>query len=82
MRIETNVSNRYAKSLITSKVKNLGKKAHEAVFSVVIPEQAFISGFVMEIDGKDYEAYIQEKEKAKNTYDAVSSIFQFNIIRR
>lgn len=71
MQIETNVSNRFAKALITSKVKNLHKSAQEAVFSVVIPDQAFISGFVMEIDGKKYEAYVQEKEKAKKTYDEV-----------
>ncbi|XP_056645310.1 inter-alpha-trypsin inhibitor heavy chain H4-like isoform X1 [Diorhabda sublineata] len=69
MRVEANVSNRFAKCQITSKVKNLDKEAHEATFSVVIPEQAYISGFIMEIDGKQYEAYVQEKEEAKKTYD-------------
>lgn len=72
MRIDCNVSNRFAKNLITSKVRNLDKAAHEVAFSVVIPDKAFISGFVMEIDGKPYEAYVQEKEAAKNTYKAVS----------
>lgn len=71
MSIESNVTNRYAKTLIKSKVKNSAKSAQEAVFEVVIPDQAFISGFVMEIDGKKYEAYVQEKEEAKNTYQAV-----------
>ncbi|CAH1130948.1 unnamed protein product [Ceutorhynchus assimilis] len=69
MRVDTNVSNRYAKTVITSKVKNLDSKAQEATFSIVTPDQAFISGFVMEIDGKKYEAYVQEKEEAKQTYD-------------
>ncbi|XP_060517468.1 inter-alpha-trypsin inhibitor heavy chain H4-like isoform X3 [Cylas formicarius] len=74
MNVETNVSNRYAKTIITSKVKNLNEIAREATFSVVLPDQAFISGFTMEIDGKSYEAYIQEKEEAKKTYEkAVSS---------
>ncbi|KAG5863933.1 hypothetical protein JTB14_012136 [Gonioctena quinquepunctata] len=74
MRVDTNVSNRFAKSQITSKVKNLDKKAQEATFSVVIPEQAYISGFIMEIDGKKYEAYVQEKEQAQTTYkNAVAS---------
>ncbi|CAG9823444.1 unnamed protein product [Phaedon cochleariae] len=74
MRVDTNVSNRFAKSQVTSKVRNLDKHAQEATFSVVIPEQAYISGFTMEIDGKQYEAYIQEKEEAKNTYkNAVAS---------
>ncbi|KAL1512999.1 hypothetical protein ABEB36_002487 [Hypothenemus hampei] len=69
MLIETNVSNRYAKTLITSKVRNLNSKAQEAVFSVITPDKAFISGFVMEIGGKKYEAYVKEKEEAKQTYD-------------
>lgn len=74
MRVDTNVSNRYAKTLITSKVKNLHSKAQEATFSVVTPDKAFISGFTMEIDGKKYEAYVKEKEEAKQTYDqAVAS---------
>nr|CAH7716627.1 unnamed protein product [Callosobruchus chinensis] len=74
MNINTNVSNRYAKTQIASKVKNLDKSANEAEFSVVTPERAFISGFVMEIDGKSYKAYVQEKEEAKKTYDdAVAS---------
>ncbi|XP_030759814.1 inter-alpha-trypsin inhibitor heavy chain H4-like isoform X7 [Sitophilus oryzae] len=76
MRVDTNISNRYAKTLITSKVKNLSPKSQEATFSIVTPDKAFISGFVMEIDGKKYEAYVKEKEEAKKTYDeAVSSGF-------
>ncbi|XP_076256938.1 inter-alpha-trypsin inhibitor heavy chain H4-like isoform X2 [Rhynchophorus ferrugineus] len=74
MLLHTNVSNRYAKTLITSKVKNLNTKAQETTFSIVTPEKAFISGFTMEIDGKTYEAYVKEKEEAKKTYDeAVAS---------
>ncbi|XP_050509623.1 inter-alpha-trypsin inhibitor heavy chain H4 isoform X1 [Diabrotica virgifera virgifera] len=68
MRVDANVSNRFAKCQITSKVRNLDKNAHEATFSVVIPEQAYISEFIMEIEGKQYKAYVQEKEQAKNTY--------------
>lgn len=72
MRVDSNVSNRFAKTLITSKVRNLAKTAQEATFSVVIPDQAFISGFTMEIDGKSYEAYVQEKKQAEETYKNVS----------
>ncbi|CAH1961436.1 unnamed protein product [Acanthoscelides obtectus] len=74
MNINTNVSNRYAKTQIASKVKNLDKSPNEVEFSVVTPDRAFISGFVMEIDGKSYKAYVQEKQEAKKTYDeAVAS---------
>ncbi|XP_017779412.1 PREDICTED: inter-alpha-trypsin inhibitor heavy chain H3-like isoform X2 [Nicrophorus vespilloides] len=74
MNIKTNVTNRFAQTTVTSKVKNHATKSQEAVFFVVLPDQAFISAFIMEIDGKNYTAYVQEKEKAKKTYeDAVSS---------
>ncbi|XP_057667755.1 inter-alpha-trypsin inhibitor heavy chain H4-like [Diorhabda carinulata] len=68
-KINANVSNRFAKTLITSKVKNPDDKAKEAVFSVVLPEKAFISEFVMEIKGQTYKAYVKEKEEAENIYN-------------
>uniref|UniRef100_A0A1Y1K8L3 Inter-alpha-trypsin inhibitor heavy chain H4 n=1 Tax=Photinus pyralis TaxID=7054 RepID=A0A1Y1K8L3_PHOPY len=69
MRIRSDIRNRFANTTITSRVRNYGSKAQEAVFSVVLPEQAFISGFVMEIAGKNYTAYVKEKEEAKRIYD-------------
>ncbi|RZB41582.1 inter-alpha-trypsin inhibitor heavy chain H4, partial [Asbolus verrucosus] len=74
MEIQTNVSNRFATTLVTSRVKNLKKTAAETTFSVILPENAFISEFVMEIGGKSYKAYVKEKEEAKRIYqEAVSS---------
>lgn len=68
MLVEANVANRYSKTSITSKVQNNDTKGHEATFTVIIPDNAFISGFVMEIDGKKYKALVQEQEEAKRTY--------------
>ncbi|XP_063902781.1 inter-alpha-trypsin inhibitor heavy chain H4-like isoform X2 [Zophobas morio] len=74
MQINANVSNRYARTLITSKVRNLKDKSKETTFSVILPENAFISEFEMEIKGKVYKAYVKEKEEAKKIYQqAVSS---------
>ncbi|KAF2899117.1 hypothetical protein ILUMI_07056 [Ignelater luminosus] len=74
MHIQSNIGNRFANTTVTSKVKNLAQKAQEATFSVVLPETAFISGFIMEVDGKNYTAYVKEKEEAKREYEqAVSS---------
>ncbi|CAG9823745.1 unnamed protein product [Phaedon cochleariae] len=74
MDIQSNISNRFAKTLVMSKVKNADNTAKEATFTVVLPEKAFISEFVMEIGGKSYKAYVKEKEEAKNIYDkAVAS---------
>ncbi|CAH1114247.1 unnamed protein product [Psylliodes chrysocephalus] len=72
--INSTISNRFAKTLVTSKVRNPETTSKEVTFTVVLPEKAFISEFVMEIDGKSYTAYVKEKEEAKNIYDkAVSS---------
>ncbi|KAJ8920664.1 hypothetical protein NQ315_004803 [Exocentrus adspersus] len=74
MEITSNVSNRFAKTLVTSKIRNGGVAAKESTFTVVLPEKAFISKFVMEVGGKSYKAYVKEKEEAKNIYDkAVAS---------
>ncbi|XP_063930131.1 inter-alpha-trypsin inhibitor heavy chain H4-like isoform X2 [Zophobas morio] len=74
MQIFANVSNRFARTLITSKVRNSESTAHETTFSVVLPDNAFISEFEMEIEGKIYKAYVKEKEEAKKIYqEAVSS---------
>lgn len=76
MLVEANVANRYSKTSITSKVQNTDIKEHEATFTVIIPDKAFISGFVMEIDGKKYKALVQEQEEAKQTYsNAISKGF-------
>ncbi|KAB0797974.1 hypothetical protein PPYR_08967 [Photinus pyralis] len=74
MHVKSNIGNRYALTTVTSRVRNFGNKAQEAVFSVVLPESGFISGFIMEINGKNYTAYVKEKEEAKRDYDqAVAS---------
>ncbi|XP_018570736.1 inter-alpha-trypsin inhibitor heavy chain H4-like isoform X2 [Anoplophora glabripennis] len=74
MDITSNISNRFATTLVVSKVKNIEKVAKETTFTVVLPDKAFISEFVMEIGGKSYKAYVKEKEEAKDIYNkAVAS---------
>ncbi|CAL8143934.1 unnamed protein product [Orchesella dallaii] len=68
-RIESDIKYRYSRTYVTSRVANKDPtKAQEVTFSVVLPETAFISKFIMEIDGKPYEAYVKEKEEAKKDY--------------
>uniref|UniRef100_A0A6P7GYP2 Inter-alpha-trypsin inhibitor heavy chain H4-like n=1 Tax=Diabrotica virgifera virgifera TaxID=50390 RepID=A0A6P7GYP2_DIAVI len=68
MDVHSNVTNRYAKTVITNRVKNPAKSAKQTTFSVVLPEKAFISEFVMEIGWNKYQAYVREKEEAKKIY--------------
>ncbi|KAF5288022.1 hypothetical protein FQA39_LY15551 [Lamprigera yunnana] len=73
MYVKSSIKNRFAHTTVTSKVRNYANKAQEAVFSIILPESAYISGFIMEIDGTNYTAYVKEKEEAKKTYDAAIS---------
>lgn len=73
MEVISEVSFRYAHTTVVAKIRNPAKRAQEASFRVLLPETAFISGFVMTLDGKSYKAYVKEKEEAKKIYtDAVS----------
>lgn len=47
MNIKSDIKLRYAKTLVTSRVANPASVAQEAIFHVVLPQNAFISGFVM-----------------------------------
>lgn len=74
MHVISNVTNRFCHTSVNSKVKNFAPEAKEATFSVVLPNSAYISGFVLEIDGKKYEAYVKEKEEAKSIYEEVGAV--------
>ncbi|CAG2189689.1 unnamed protein product [Mytilus edulis] len=69
MHIKSDVKFRFATTLVTSKVANSAKASVEAHFEVTLPDAAFITEFVMEIDGQVYPGEINEKAKAKEKYD-------------
>ncbi|XP_071156829.1 inter-alpha-trypsin inhibitor heavy chain H3-like isoform X1 [Mytilus edulis] len=69
MHIKSDVKFRFATTLVTSKVANSAKASVEAHFEVTLPDAAFITEFVMEINGQVYPGEINEKAKAKEKYD-------------
>ncbi|XP_041974558.1 inter-alpha-trypsin inhibitor heavy chain H4-like isoform X3 [Aricia agestis] len=76
MHVTSEIALRYARTAVVTYIRNPAKRAQEATFRVLLPETAFISGFVMTLDGKQYKAYVKEKEEAKQIYnDAVSQGF-------
>ncbi|KAF7273394.1 hypothetical protein GWI33_013896, partial [Rhynchophorus ferrugineus] len=64
-RIKTRIVNRFAKTVVTNKLHNDTNKEQEVTFCVVIPEEALISGFTFEIDGKQYVSEVKRKEYAE-----------------
>ncbi|XP_031770015.2 inter-alpha-trypsin inhibitor heavy chain H4-like isoform X2 [Galleria mellonella] len=74
MEVTSNIALRYAHTAVVTRVRNPAKRAQETTFKILLPETAFISGFIMTLDGKSYKAYVKEKEEAKNIYNqAVAS---------
>ncbi|KAJ9598936.1 hypothetical protein L9F63_010530, partial [Diploptera punctata] len=74
LKVESRIRSRYARTVVSSRLANPANSSQEVFFSMVLPDTAFISGFLMEVDGKVYEAYVREKEEAKHEYEqAVSS---------
>lgn len=47
LEVTSEVSLRYAHTAVVARVKNPAKRAQEANFRVLLPETAFISGFIM-----------------------------------
>lgn len=68
MIMNSKVSNRFARTEILSKMRNPSASSKETTFLVVLPAAAFITGFTMEIQGKNYTALVEEKAKAIETY--------------
>nr|CAD7446720.1 unnamed protein product [Timema bartmani] len=47
LHIVSNIQYRYATTVVTSRVANRANTSQEVIFTVVLPETAFISGFLM-----------------------------------
>ncbi|XP_048481772.1 inter-alpha-trypsin inhibitor heavy chain H4 isoform X3 [Plutella xylostella] len=73
MDVKSEVYLRYAHTAVVTRVKNPAARSQEATFRVLLPETAFISGFVMTLNGKPYKAYVKEKEEAKKIYNEAVS---------
>ncbi|XP_051804634.1 inter-alpha-trypsin inhibitor heavy chain H3-like [Acanthochromis polyacanthus] len=71
--INSTVTDRYATTVITSRVANRMDESKEIEFHVRIPKNAFISKFRMFIDGQAYDGIVKAKEQAQKQYtEAVS----------
>ena len=55
-------------------VTNNDGKAREAEVDVLIPMDAFVMKFTMEVGGKIIEGKVEEKQKAKKIFDKVSKM--------
>lgn len=71
MKITSNINNKFADTTVTAKVVNTAVIAEKKVFSVMLPNEAFVVGFIMEIGGQNYTSFVVENEEARNQFDSV-----------
>jgi len=73
LKLSTDVNNGYAITTVEEKLNNPAETAVEDQFSFLIPEEAFISGFSLIIDGKEYRAEVLPKEEASEKFESAAS---------
>lgn len=72
MNYNTVITNRFANTTIKTRLRNVESVAKEGPYFAILPRSAFITGFIMEIEGKNYSSFIDEKQKVMKTYNNVS----------
>ena len=71
--VDTQIQFRYAITNIETQIRNRHDEVKEVFFDMFIPQEAFVSNFSMVIKGKTYEAKVETKEVAEQTYEKSSS---------
>merc|ERR1711962_991578 len=71
--VDTQIQFRYAITNIETQIRNRHDEAKEVFFDMFIPQEAFVSNFSMVIKGKTYEAKVETKETAEQTYEKSTS---------
>lgn len=73
MHIKADVNNGYAVTLVEEKLSNGLEVPVEDEFKFLIPDEAFISGFSLIIDGKEYIANVLPKKEAQQKFEQAAS---------
>ena len=79
--VNSDIQIRYAITDVEAEMQNIHSDTREAIFDMFIPKEAFVSKFVMVINGKTYEAKVKTKEVATsifNSSDVTSGLVQSN----
>ena len=79
--VNSDIQIRYAITDVEAEMQNIHSDTREAIFDMFIPKEAFVSKFVMVINGKTYEAKVKTKEVASsifNSSDVTSGLVQSN----
>ncbi len=73
LKINADVNNGYAVTTVEEKLSNQLDIPAEDEFKFLIPDEAFISGFSLIIDGKEYKADVLPKKEAQQKFEQAAS---------
>lgn len=73
LHINANVNNGYAITTVEERLTNPLDGPAEDEFKFLIPDEAFISGFSLIIDGKEYVANVLPKKEAQQKFEEAAS---------
>ncbi|CAC5406701.1 unnamed protein product [Mytilus coruscus] len=76
MHIKSDITHRFATTLVSSKVVNSVETPVEASFQAVIPDSAFIIDFLMEINGHVFHGEIKKNARVKEKYERGKNSWQ------
>ena len=71
--VNSQIQLRYAITNVETQIRNRHSETKEVFFDMFIPKDAFVSNFSMVIKGKTYEAKVETKEIAEQTYEDSTS---------
>ena len=69
LHIRSDITLRYARTMVSTRMRNPSSSPQEMIYSINLPETAFISNFSMSINGEVHVANVMKVEDAKKTFD-------------
>ncbi|KAG8226443.1 hypothetical protein J437_LFUL003435, partial [Ladona fulva] len=72
--VRSTINYRYAITFVSSEVINLTGEGHRVNFTVILPENAYISSFVMEVGGQLYETNVIGTEQPDGRVDDIEAV--------
>ena len=69
LHIRSDISLRYARTMVSTRMRNPSSSSQEMTYSINLPDTAFISNFSMNVNGKFHVADVEKKEDAQKIFN-------------
>ncbi|KAL3853670.1 hypothetical protein ACJMK2_017193 [Sinanodonta woodiana] len=76
LHVRSDIKFRFATTMVSSRMKNYVNYTRKAVFNVTMPNEAFVTEFLLEIGGVIYPGEIKDKRAAREQFENAMSMGQ------